>query len=490
MNIKCLYALVFALMISIAINASETMHSYLNNNIQIVPLNLTYIGDSIFVELDIDINAKSLKCNGSVDIIPYLYSGDNVKELPAVLLKTRKTRKVYNRQVALASSKNTIANPYIVATLTKSPIAINYKKSLVYEGWMKDAQLGIYIDDCGCRSKERQEALLIDELNDENVIYVPNFMISYVSPTVEEVKIRDIELNTYLDFVVNKTDILPEYRNNTIELRKVANLIAEIQNDKDVSVRAISISGFASPEGSIANNKRLSEGRALSLANIISVMFQHPKEMYSIQYGGENWRGLAEYVEASQLAHKNEILQIVNRYNANLSDDEVMKIKQALKNLDGGKPYKTLLADVFPSLRKAVCKVDFEVKNFSLEEAKEVFKTRPQNLSLNELFIVANSYEQGSDEYNEVFEMAVRLYPTDATANLNAAIAALSREDLIRAERYLKSVDEALYPDVYYKIMGAIESKKGNNEAALDYFGKANDTEAQHNINEINKIKR
>ena len=167
-----------------------------------------------------------------------------------------------------------------------------------------------------------------------------------------------------------------------------------------------------------------------------------------------------------------------------------MKIKQALKDLDGGSSYKAMLVDVFPLLRQAVCKVDFEVKNFNLEEARKMLKIRPQNLSLNDLSIVAISYEQGSDEYNDVFETAVKLYPSDATANLNAAIASMFRGDIIRAERYLENVDEKLYPDTYYKILGVIESKKGNNELALDYFEKVNDSEAKHNINEVNKIKR
>ena len=45
-----------------------------------------------------------------------------------------------------------------------------------------------------------------------------------------------------------------------------------------------------------------------------------------------------------------------------------------------------------------------------------MFRTKPKQLSLNELFLLGNSYEQGSDAYNEVFETAVRMFPTDETA--------------------------------------------------------------------------
>ena len=33
------------------------------------------------------------------------------------------------------------------------------------------------------------------------------------------------------------------------------------------------------------------------------------------------------------------------------------------------------------------------------------------------MFLVANSYDKGSDQFKEVFDIAVRLYPTDPSLN-------------------------------------------------------------------------
>ena len=74
--------------------------------------------------------------------------------------------------------------------------------------------------------------------------------------------------------------------------------------------------------------------------------------------------------------------------------------------------------------------VQSEVRPFNVDEAKELLFTRPQSLSLQEMFMVAQTYPVDSNEYLEVFETAARLYPTDTTANLNVAIAALNRQDL------------------------------------------------------------
>lgn len=44
--------------------------------------------------------------------------------------------------------------------------------------------------------------------------------------------------------------------------------------------------------------------------------------------------------------------------------------------LRGGVPYRYMLKYIFPSLRVAICKVNYEIKNFNLDEAKEIIKTR------------------------------------------------------------------------------------------------------------------
>ena len=70
------------------------------------------------------------------------------------------------------------------------------------------------------------------------------------------------------------------------------------------------------------------------------------------------------------------------------------------------------------------------IANFKVDEGKEIIKTQPQYLSLNEMYLVANSYPKGGDDFIKVFDIAVRMYPDDEVANLNAAAVALSKKDL------------------------------------------------------------
>lgn len=189
-------------------------------------------------------------------------------------------------------------------------------------------------------------------------------------------------------------------------------------------------------------------------------------------------------LDAGDMEYKNEILAIIDTY----SIDTERKAK--LKQFRGGVPYQYLLKNIYPGLRVAVCKVNYNVKNFDVNEAKEVIKRRPQNLSLNEMFMVANSYPVGSREFVEVFEIAVRMYPENDVANINAAAAALSQGNLIAAERYLNRLTVKNVQPEYDNAMGVLALLKEEYDTAENYLNTAARSgleAAKNNLKELEK---
>lgn len=184
--------------------------------------------------------------------------------------------------------------------------------------------------------------------------------------------------------------------------------------------------------------------------------------------------------------YKDEVLDIIT--NIPIEKGRETKLMQ----LRAGVPYRFMLKHIFPSLRVAICKVSYDVRNFNLEEAKEVIKKRPQNLSLNEMFMVANTYPKGSQEFIDIFESAVRIYPESEIANMNAAAAALSRNDLVSAERYLERVkSDACLPE-YNNAMGVLLLMKGEYESSEKYLKAAEQSgldAAKGNLEELAKKK-
>ena len=136
----------------------------------------------------------------------------------------------------------------------------------------------------------------------------------------------------------------------------------------------------------------------------------------------------------------------------------------------------------YPALRRSDYTVSYTVRPFTTEEAKEIIYTNPKLLSTQEMYLVAQTYETGSKEFNEVFEIAVRMFPEDRTANYNAACSAIERGDYEEAEKYLAKAGDTAHAA---NARGVMAMRQGDDEAALRYFEQARKgglPEAQRNI--------
>lgn len=475
-------------------------HEEYSGKIHVTPLSLQQMGDSVYLRIDFDISGVNVDSRKSISLIPALVAQDKRLYLPEVMVKGREDFNVYKREMSLMSkrelSRYNQKAPYAVLKGFKSDSSrkLAYDWVIKYESWMADAKLDIYEDLCGCGNPPRRMGVsqLVNFVGLEKARVADYYEMlpafAYIKPEVESVKHRNITGESYLDFVVNQWQIRPEYMNNPTELRKIADLVLEVKNDPTIEVKSISVEGYASPEGKIANNQMLSENRAKSLVEFLFVKFDYPRSIYTVKFGGENWNGLKQKVEASDMPYRQQVLDIIESVPAEINYVTNTSRKKALMDLAGGVPYRYMLREFFPSLRKAVCRIDFDVKNFDVDQAKEVMKTRPQNLSLNEMFLVANSYEKGAPEFIDLFETAVKLFPNNMIANLNAATAALERKDLISAEKYLTKVDAETEVPEYYNTKAILYMFKGDLNNAEDYFQKAAEkglSEARRNLNEM-----
>ena len=453
-----------------------------SGDIGIEPVRLEQSGDFLYIDMNFILKDVKVRTAHGVDFIPQLVAPANTYNLPKVSVKGKDEYLAYERRLSLMSPKE------------------KRKHVAPYESWMADAKLNVQRDECGCGESTLMSVQpVIDQVTLERILspYIVNPHFAYVEPKVEVVKSREIQAECFLDFEVNKINIRPEYMNNPRELAKIRVMIDDLKLDPSIKVNRLDIIGYASPEGTLATNKRLSEGRAMALRDYLASRYDFPRNQYHIIFGGENWDGLIDALETLDMDYKNEVLDIIQ-------DIPIEKGRETkLMQLRGGVPYRYLLKNVFPSLRVAICKVNYDIKNFNVDEAKEVIKRRPQNLSLNEMFLVANTYPKGSQEFIDVFETAVRMYPDSEIANMNAATAALSRNDLISAERYLKKMESQEYWPEYNNAMGILTLLKGDYELAEEYLNKARElgldvatdnleelAKKKANMNEIEKANR
>ena len=236
-------------------------------------------------------------------------------------------------------------------------------------------------------------------------IYQPHYQLAYVTPQAEQEKTRQLSGRAFLDFVVNKTDIRPTYRGNAAELAKVLQTIDVVRRDTFTTITHISIHGYASPESPYQHNAYLAQARAEAFAAYVQGLISLPKNLFTIQSTPEDWEGLS-----AALMDKGKWITDYVRAIVASDDDPDAKERQLKKMYP--REWRWMLDSIFPALRHSDYEVSYTVRPFTVEEAARVIREKPQHLSLNEMFLVANTYEPGSQDYNDVFETAVRSIPT------------------------------------------------------------------------------
>lgn len=478
----------FFISILISISTECLSQAFDKAQIRVIPKELEQKDDLLYINMDIDISSLVIDPDMSLTLTPILVAPNNDKELPEVKINGKRRSKDYKRKMSLMGKKKREALPVpysVLKTNKKSEGIHNYSLTIPFEGWMREARLDLKENLCGCANASQELIVerLVNQVKIENIDpYIVQPIASYIRPEAEEIKNRSEQVDVFLDFPVNKTIILPEFGNNPKELPKIESAIKEIHTDKNVLVSQVEIIGYASPEGSVKANNALSEGRAESLRSYLARVASFPADIYKVMHGGEDWDGLIRIMEEANFENYSSVSQIIK------DTYSVEERKAKIKALNGGRTYSVLLKDYYPSLRRVVCRINYTVRGFSVEEGKEIIKTRPQQLSLNEMFLIANSYPVGSDEFVEVFETAVRMFPQDKVANLNAAAAALIQKDLTKAERYLNATDKSA-PE-YINNLGLLYLLREDYDNARKFLSEAEKKglkEAKHNLEELEK---
>lgn len=245
-----------------------------------------------------------------------------------------------------------------------------------------------------------------------------------------------------MDFPVNKTVIYPDYRSNTRELAKIRG-IDSVRQDPDITVRGITLKGYASPEGPWNNNVRLAKGRTESLKQYVEGLYDFASSIYSTAYEPEDWEGLVAWLRANTIDDRDGLLAIAT--DTSLAPDA----RDARLKSRYPAAYAYLLREVYPALRHTDYTIAYTIRSYTdPKEILELVHSKPQNLSLNEFFVAAQNVERGSKEYDYIFETAALMYPDSEIANLNAANAAMQQGSYANAARYLaKAGDgaEAIY---------------------------------------------
>lgn len=471
---KKIYAILLTLAAGYAIAAAAVTDCRAQqkvSDVRVTVLDASLLKDSIHVELEIGITGRTVSKREQLRLYPALKYGTNEQKFLPVAVNGRIKDRLLDRRRVLGGPADDV-----YASLRSSGRGfretVRYSATVPAQPWMKDAGVVLIQEISDCRGgfhRLSMEVLVPAIRRMEKPVfdlaYSPD--IPFMVPPREEVKSRAASGEAMVVYTVGNAEIKPALGNNYAELAKIQRSIDEVRQLPGARISGVTIASYASPEGGSTSNQQLSERRAASLVNWVG----RTGNLYGINLTargyGEDWKRFAEMVEKDLVLtypEQQEVLSIINSWESPDAKES------RLRRMNGGRTFRYLLNSVFPPLRRSEYRIEYTLPEYTLEGSREIYKTHPQTLSLQELYALANEHEPGSPQFVEILNNAARLFPGDKVARLNMAAANLSSDNTSTARGILKGMEDE--PDAWI-YLGIASAKEGDLDTAASYLKKA-----------------
>jgi len=300
-------------------------------------------------------------------------------------------------------------------------------------------------------------------------------------------------------YLINRANI----RGSELKSEDIAALktyLKDVKAAENLEFVGSEVSSYASPDGALDLNERLSGQRASAAEKFFSRELNRAKveeakneDFVTSKTTAEDWDGFQKLMEGSDIQDKELILRVLSMYQ-----DPVVREKE-IKNISAA--YKIIADDILPQLRRSKITVNVNKIGFSDEEIMDYIHSNPDTLGLEEVLYAAtltddlekqlSTYELALEKapkcvraannigyvymemhkYEEskaAFEKAQGLYDNDAVKT-NLAYASLLTDDVAKAKDYFNSVEK---PGIEVnKGLGLISIMEGRYQDAVNYYG-------------------
>ncbi len=229
---------------------------------------------------------------------------------------------------------------------------------------------------------------------------------------------------------VEKADIMYSISSSTVSSKALSTESAEAfkalvdansQNDR--ATQKLSAQGYASPDGPVKFNDKLSKSRSDSGKAAMEKMLKSYGLSIDAASYGEDWDGFKELVEASDIEDKNLILQVLSLYSSSTQREEEIKNMSAV--------FSTLKTEVLPKLRRTKMVNSVDLVGKSDEEMMALVEAKDYDaLTLLEILHVCNKVAKDCETKLALLEYASAKY-NDAVAynNLGVVLAKQGKAD-------------------------------------------------------------
>jgi len=314
---------------------------FAQDKVAIDQISLTRDADSVQLVMRIDLSRLKTDKDEVLLLMPRLVEGKDSLDLPSVGIYGRNPYYYHVR-----SGYHQLQGDKDIKIRAKNrPNEVMYSAVLPYQQWMDKASVYVLIQDI-----RKCDDIVAEE---NRIVTGPQVQEIHTDDSTYTEK-RNVSGSAHIDFVVNMTELRPDYHHNQRELEKIRNAIDSIRYDENNRMTSITIKGYASPEGSYKNNERLAKGRSERLTRYLIEEYGLDDKLIQTAYEPEDWEGLRRYVAESFLPHREQILDIIDHS----TEDPDTKLRRIEKTYPGD--YHDILINAMPYLRHSDYHIDYE----------------------------------------------------------------------------------------------------------------------------------
>lgn len=411
----------------------------------VTPTEVEVHGGKVAIELDVTVPEKYFNKSATMSFTPKLVWEDGEAAFKSVTLQGEKV------------SSNGITIGYVTGGKFSFSDAINYSSDMLTANLFATATATLNDKTKSLGTEKIAEGIMATATRVAN-----NEVPAIAAHTYEHETILEETATIY--FSVNQSNVRYSQKSSDdmMRLKEFAKL--------GYKTHSIEISSFASPEGTLDFNDKVSNNRAKSTFNYAKQFLRNlkvdgasNKDLYIQASKGEDWGGFNSLVKASQMKDKSKVLNIVR------SQNDPQKREEAIRDM--AEIYDALEDDVLPKLRKATITLRAYQPKKTDEEIAALATENPAELDNKELLFAAEI----TDNDMVIYKTATTQFPNDYRGFNNIAALLLVEGNLVQAKNWLDkanaiSANEGPVLENY----GIIAAREGNIEKAQALFTQGN----------------
>ncbi|WP_423129290.1 tetratricopeptide repeat protein [Gaoshiqia sp. Z1-71] len=242
-------------------------------------------------------------------------------------------------------------------------------------------------------------------------------------------------------------------------------------------LKGVEVSAYASPDGALDLNTRLSENREGTSSKYVKDQLKKDKIEAELKtkFTPEDWDGFKELMEKSNIQDKELILRVLSMY----SDPEVRE--REIKNLS--QAFTSVADEILPQLRRAKITASVDLIGKTDEEIAALADSDPASLNPAELLYAA-TLTTDKNKQLAIYNSFIKVYPNDWRGPNNAGMVLAQQMKYTDAKPLFEKAEKLKNDEPIIKNnLGVIALVEGDLAKAEQLFGAASGAGSEVNYN-------